>query len=45
MGRHHFARVEFDIRQKSLVALDETTFDQGFLKTHQNPTANEINPW
>jgi hypothetical protein len=45
MGRHHLPGVEFNIRQKSLVALDETTFEQGFLKTHQIPTAKEKNPW
>jgi hypothetical protein len=38
MGRDHLARIELDIRQKSLVTLDETALEQGFLKTHQIPT-------
>ena len=45
MGGDHLARVELDIGQKSLVALDETALEQGFLKTHSHPTEDCKNPW
>jgi hypothetical protein len=40
VGRDLFTVGKHDIGEKTLVTLDQTTFEQGFLKTHWGPSLN-----